>query len=65
LATEKNEDNKKDKIKEIENKPLEELSAEEKRIKLENLYYKMLEIENYIKSAKSKIQELVSKTPAK
>ena len=45
-------------------KALAELSAQEKRLRLQSLYSKASEIENYIRNAKNKIQELVSKIAA-
>lgn len=53
-------DEVKDKKEDAE-KPLNELTPEEKRLKLQNLYSKMMELEGYIKKAKNQIQELVSK----
>ncbi|OMJ81103.1 hypothetical protein SteCoe_18516 [Stentor coeruleus] len=51
---------KKDKKEEAE-KPLNELTPEEKRLRLQDLYSKMMELEGYIKNAKNQIQEFVSK----
>lgn len=45
----------------VNEKAIPELTAEEKRIKLESLYHKISEIENYMKKAKSQIQQLVAK----
>lgn len=57
------EDTSSDTIEEIPSKTLEDLSKKEKRQKLQNLYNKAMEIENYIQNAKIKIQELVSTKP--
>jgi hypothetical protein len=48
------------KIKELNSKTLEELSAEEKRLKLQDLYNKVTRIQSYIETAKIQIQKMIS-----